>query len=261
MSIARTRFLLLILAASLALLTGCGRKKVVRQVPPPPPMPQEGTGAGTTESASGRNKVPAAKPEQPGETEHEAKKDYRGVKPIYTETGLASWYGTVYHNRRGSNGEIYDQDGLTAAHKTLPLNSVARVTNLSNGKDVVVRITDRGPFVGSRVIDLSRAAAKAIGVYLPGIAEVRVDVLESPKDIATGGRWCVQIGAFDSPAKAAKLKEKLTRRYTTAKVMQFTGPTGEWLRVRVPEDDKARAYEIAKETKAEEGGVFVLRLD
>ena len=261
MRVLRARFFLLVFAAALMLLGGCGRKKVARhQIPPPPPMPQEGTGAGTPESTSGRNKVPATQPAEPGETEHEAKKDYRSVKPIYTETGLASWYGTVYHNRRGSNGEIYDQNGLTAAHKTLPLNSVVRVTNISNGKDVVVRITDRGPFVGNRVIDLSRAAAKVIGVYLPGVAEVRVDVLESPKDIATGGRWCVQIGAFDSPDKAAQLKEKLARRYRTAKISQFTGPTGEWLRVRVLEDDKARAYEIAKETKAEEG-VFVLRLD
>jgi rare lipoprotein A len=166
----------------------------------------------------------------------------------------------VYHHRKAANGEIYDQNGLTAAHKTLPLNSVARVTNLANGKDVIVRITDRGPFVGDRIIDLSLAAAKEIGSYGPGLANVRVDVLESPKDIASGGRWCVQIGAFKTYDEAAELKDKLSRRYRTAKVLQFTGPTGEWIRVRVLDDDKHRAAELAKETKTS-GGVFLVRLD
>jgi rare lipoprotein A len=239
------------------LLTGCGHKKVARQKVPVPPMPQQGTGAGT--SAASKQEVPAA-PGHPAEKEQEAKRDYRNLKPIYVETGTASWYGTVYHNRRAANGEIYDQNGLTAAHKTLPLNSIVRVTNLSNSKDVIVRVTDRGPFVGDRVLDLSVGAAKAIGVYLPGTAKVKIEVLESPKDIDHGGKWCVQIGAFDSYNQAAKLKEKLSRRYQTAKVQQFTGPTGEWLRVRVLADDKERAYALAHETKIDEG-VFVVRLD
>ncbi len=251
----RASFLLALVCA--ILFVGCGRKHVARRQLPPPPMPRQGTAA----SSSGeRGKVPPAEPNQPGVTERDAEKDYARVRPIYTETGIASWYGTVYHHRKAANGEIYDQDGLTAAHKTLPLNSIVRVTNLSNDKSVVVRITDRGPFVGDRVIDLSLGAAKIIGLYLPGTARVRVDVLESPKDIATGGRWCVQIGAFDSYEKAAELKEKLVQRYRTAKVLQFTGPTGEWLRVRVRDDDKQRAYDVAKQTKAPEG-VFVVRLD
>lgn len=247
----------LVLVCIAVLLAGCGRKHVARQQLPPPPMPQQGS-----VTPSERSKTRTANPDEPEEVEQGADKDYlyRGVKPIYTETGIASWYGTVYHHRKAANGEIYDQNGLTAAHKTLPLNSMVRVTNLSNGKSVVVRVTDRGPFVGDRVIDLSLGAAKVIGVYLPGTARVRVDVLASPKDIATGGRWCVQIGAFDSYDKAAQLKEKLVRRYRTAKVLQFTGPTGEWLRVRVLEDNKQLAYEVAKETKAEEG-VFIVRLD
>ncbi|MEO8724714.1 MAG: septal ring lytic transglycosylase RlpA family protein [Acidobacteriaceae bacterium] len=251
----RVSFALLLVSA--LVFAGCGRRHVARRQLPPPPMPQQGT---ATSSNTERGKVPPAKSSQPAETEQDAEKNYRGVKPIYTETGIASWYGTVYHHRRAANGEIYDQNGLTAAHKTLPLNSTVRVTNLSNDKSVLVRITDRGPFVGDRVIDLSLGAAKIIGLYLPGTARVRVDVLESPKDIASGGRWCVQIGAFDSYEKAAQLKEKLLQRYRTAKVLQFTGPTGEWLRVRVFEDNKQRAYEVAKETRAPEG-VFVVRLD
>ncbi len=257
MRILRGQVILLCLTA--LLLAGCGKKTVKAHAPaPPPPMPQQGTGAGTASADKG--KVPADHPNETGESEAQIKRDYTGVKPIYSETGLASWYGTVYHHKRAANGEIYDQNGLTAAHKTLPLNSIVRVTNLQNGKDVVVRVTDRGPFIGDRIIDLSLAAAKAIGTYLPGIARVRVDVLEAPKDIATGGRWCVQIGAFNSFDKAAQLKDQLSRRYHTAKVQQFTGPTGEWLRIRVAEDDKDRAYELAHDTKADEG-IFVVRLD
>lgn len=244
------------LALVLVLMTGCGHKKVVAQIPAPPPntLPAPGAPA-TSEGSSG---LPSAKTApEPGTLDH----DYAAMRPLYTETGVASWYGTVYHHKRAANGEIYDQDGLTAAHKTLPLNSVARITDLANGKSVIVRITDRGPFVGDRVVDLSLAAAKAIGVYLPGTARVRIDVLETPKDIASGGRWCVQIGAFSDFDTAAALKEKLSKRYQSARVLQFTGPTGEWLRVRVAQDDKQRAYELARETSSPEGGVFVVRLD
>ena len=240
---------LLIAALASAVLAGCGKKPVhvSRTVPPPPPI------------ADNRPPEPPARSVPAPPAPVEPADDTPG-RILYSETGIASWYGTVYHNRRAANGEIYDQNGMTAAHKTLPINSTVRVTNLQNGKSAVVRITDRGPFVGERIIDLSVAAAKEIGSYLPGTARVRVDVLEAPKDIATGGRWCVQIGAFDSYAKAAAVKEQLVRRYRSAKVLQFTGPTGEWLRVRVLDDDKERAYALAKDNPIE-SGVFVVRLD
>src|ERR1035437_1951261 len=85
----------------------------------------------------------------------------RGVKPIYVETGLASWYGPPYHRHRGANGEIYDQNSMTAAHRTLPMNSVVRVTNQTTGHAVVVRITDPAPFVEDRIIDLSLEIGRA----------------------------------------------------------------------------------------------------
>jgi rare lipoprotein A len=184
-----------------------------------------------------------------------------GAPPIYTETGVASWYGPPYHNRRGSNGEIFDMHALTAAHRTLPLNSVARVTNLQTGHSATVRITDRGPFIKGRMLDLSLAAAKQVDVWRPGTARVKLEVLESPSPINTGGRWCVQIGAFSSKRGAAAYKEKLQHRYRNAQVLQFTGPTGEWVRVRVAEDDKQRAEQIVREAQTPEGAVFLVRLD
>ena len=185
----------------------------------------------------------------------------RNAKPIYVETGLASWYGPPYDKHKGANGEIYDQNAMTAAHRTLPLNSWVRVTNVTTGRVAIVRITDRGPFIEDRIVDLSLAAAKAVDVWRPGTAEVKLEVLSAPAPIAQGGRWCVQIGAFQSEREARKLKEKLQDRYETASVIQFTGPTGEWVRLRPQGDDKHEAEEVASKTHVKEGGVFLVRLD
>jgi rare lipoprotein A len=174
---------------------------------------------------------------------------------------MASWYGPPYHHRRGANGEIYNENAMTAAHRTLPLNSLVRVTNLSTGRAAMVRITDRGPFVEDRIVDLSLAAAKAVDVWQPGTAEVKLEVMSAPSPIFEGGRWCVQIGAFHSEKDARKLKEKLQDRYDTAEVIQFTGPTGEWVRIRPAGDDKRKAEEVASKTHVGEGGVFLVRLD
>lgn len=185
----------------------------------------------------------------------------RNAKAILVESGLASWYGGPYHNRKAANGEVYDMNAMTAAHRTLPLNSVARVSNPKNGKSVIVRITDRGPFIAGRILDLSRAAAIAIDTWRAGVAPVKIEVLSTPKPIDAGGRWAVQIGAFTDRENAARLKEKLIRRYKTSRVLQFTGPTGDWVRIRVPDDEKERAFEVAKNTDTPEGAVFVVRLD
>jgi len=150
---------------------------------------------------------------------------------------------------------------MTAAHRTLPLNSIARITNVKTGESVLVRITDRGPFVNDRVLDLSRAAARRLSVYQRGTALVRIEVLATPAPISTGGRWCVQIGAFTDAQDASNLKAQLSRRYHTAKVLQFLSPTGEsWLRIRVAEDDKSRAQELMRETHTD-AGMYLVRLD
>jgi rare lipoprotein A len=99
------------------------------------------------------------------------------VKAGYTQNGIASWYGPGFHGKKTATGEVYDMHMLTAAHNTLPLHSIVKVTNLENNKDVVVRINDRGPFVDDRVIDLSLASAKELGVVGPGTAPVRLTVL------------------------------------------------------------------------------------
>jgi rare lipoprotein A len=126
---------------------------------------------------------------------------------------------------------------------------------------VLVRITDRGPFVEGRVLDLSAGAAKALGTYRRGTVMVKLEVMEAPAPIERGGRWCVQIGAFEDAENAARLKEKLQRRYKSAKVLEFSGPTGEWVRVRVKDDDKDRAQEVARDNKTPEGAIFLVRLD
>lgn len=150
---------------------------------------------------------------------------------------------------------------MTAAHRTLPLNSIARVTDVKTGDSVLLRITDRGPFVNDRLIDLSRAAARRLSVYQRGTALVRIEVLETPAPILTGGRWCVQIGAFTDAHQAARLKDQLARRYHTARVLIFPSPTGEeWLRVRVADDDKRRAQDLMRETRTD-AGMYLVRLD
>src|ERR1700685_4364388 len=105
------------------------------------------------------------------------------VKPAHigdTETGIASWYGVPYNGRRSANGEIYDMEKLTAAHRTLPFDTWVEVTNLENKKRVDVRITDRGPFVNGRIIDLSLAAARELDLVQAGIVRVRIKVIRRP---------------------------------------------------------------------------------
>jgi rare lipoprotein A len=241
-------FSLLLLLLGISLLSGCGHKATQAQIPPPPSLPQE---------------KPTATPPPPEATGEAEKIDVpSNAKPIFEETGMASWYGAPYHNRRGSNGEIYNMNAMTAAHLTLPLGSIVRITNLKTEHSAVVRITDRGPFVPGRIVDLSLAAAKALDVYLPGTAKVRLEVLQSPEPLDVGGRWAVQIGSIASEREAGVLKEHLQKRYQTAKVLKFESPAGGWwVRVRVLDDDRQRATMLAHETETAEGAVFLVRLD
>src|SRR5512143_2917716 len=101
------------------------------------------------------------------------------------QEGVASWYGPGFHGRRTANGEVYDQYELTAAHQTLPLGTRIMVTSLTNGRSVEVRVNDRGPFVGGRIVDLSYAAASVLGMVGPGTMPVRLEVLEAPVQVAS----------------------------------------------------------------------------
>lgn len=130
----------------------------------------------------------------------------------YTETGKASWYGKKFHGRQTSNQEVFDMYKLTAAHKTLPLPSYVEVTNLKNSKKIVVRVNDRGPFIGDRIIDLSYAAAKALGYVNDGIADVHIRVINSPKDLVKNpikqGLTYLQLGAYSDKNTAYNLAKK-----------------------------------------------------
>src|SRR5262245_12982611 len=235
--------------ASVLFLAGCGGKRPAKASIPPAPSTETTTQAPSrSEPTPPRQNTTVAKLERPKTPRRAEPLPSPGApsEPIYTETGTASWYGPSFNNRPTSNGELYDMNGLSAAHRTLPFNSIVRVTALSNGRSVVVRITDRGPFVANRIIDLSYAAAKQLEMDRQGTARVKIEVLASPADIAAGGRWAVQIGAFQNADSAAKMKEKLERRYHTAKVLKYAGPTNHWwVRVRVLDDDKQRAEELA----------------
>ena len=131
-------------------------------------------------------------------------------KPV-TQSGTASWYGPGFLGRETASGETYDPNALTAAHRTLPLGARVRVTNLQNDLHVEVRINDRGPFVGERIIDLSYAAAKAIDLVGPGTAQVRLEVLDTPEPIAaipSSLQFTVQIGSFTDRTAAEQMRAR-----------------------------------------------------
>jgi len=251
------RFAFVPVLFSVLLLAACGGKKTQVKVPPPPAIPQVQPGTESQRSAV-PNQPPAA--EKSGQDEKLAVP--ADAKVLFEETGMASWYGAPYHNRRGSNGEVYNMHAMTAAHRTLPLGSIVRVTNVKTGSTAMVRITDRGPFVEGPILDLSQAAAKAVDVYLPGVAKVKLEVLETPAALDTGGRWAVQIGSFSKEKSAKELADHLQRRYRTANILKFGSPVGDWwVRVRVLNDERERAQSLAKETETPEGSVFLVRLD
>jgi rare lipoprotein A len=258
-----------LLAIWLVVVTGCGHPRQARvNVPPPPastsePSSTESPATSRPEGAAKNDRLPGAESSGKENSADLAEPSIpAGVTPLATETGRASWYGPPYHNRRGSNGEVYNMHAMTAAHRTLPLGSIVRVTNLKTGHAALVRITDRGPFIPGRVLDLSLAAARKLDVYLPGVAEVKVEVMQTPVPIESGGKWAVQIGGFPHEDAAAKLADRLKRRYRTAKVLRFASPAGDWwVRVRVLDDDHQRAQKLAAETETTEGAVFLVRLD
>ena len=180
---------------------------------------------------------------------------------VNRETGLASWYGHPYHGRPAANGEIYDMEQLTAAHRTLPFGTWVRVVNLTNNKTVDVRITDRGPFVENRIIDLSHAAAVEIALVGPGVAPVRLDILSTPPVTPADNWYGVQAGAFLDADRAERLRATLERDFGPAHLVQRPGSPSLWRVVvgRVPSE--AAAADLALRVRAQTGTAFVVRLD
>ena len=160
----------------------------------------------------------------------------------FRERGTASWYGSDFHGKRTANGEIYDMDGMTAAHKTLPLGTLVRVSNLENNREVEVRINDRGPFVQGRIIDLSREAAKRIGMMGAGTARVEIAAVGQAIKPGTGrvvpvdfssGNVTFQVAAFIDKNNAERLKARLAGKYPNAHIVTYDRGDQVFYRVRV----------------------------
>ncbi len=162
----------------------------------------------------------------------------------FRQRGIASWYGREFHGRKTSNGEIYDMYAMTAAHKTLPLGVSVKVTHLHSGRQIIVRINDRGPFVAGRIIDLSHTAAQQLGILDSGTAPVTIEALgypqtehgtvtyRAPADYDSGS-FAVQIGAFSSAANARQLATRMRDRYGKAVVATASVNGRRLYRVRV----------------------------
>lgn len=253
------RRILYFLSTTLFLLaligSGCAGRKPVASRPPTQPT---STPPGKEESAKRSTDVPetASNPR--------ARRDRPIAAPApagYTEQGNASWYGEPFNGRRASDGEVYDMYKLTAAHRTLPFDTMVRVTNLNNGKSTTVRITDRGPFVENRIIDLSLAAAREIDLVGPGVAPVRVEVLGNVDP--TVGFFTVQVGAFRDRGNAERLRDRLNLSYSPIFIEQYDAPEGTYFRVRVGKisgEDAARQF--AEQLRVRENFTpFLTRLD
>lgn len=193
----------------------------------------------------------------------------------YARDGVASWYGTDFHGKKTSNGETYDMHAMTAAHKTLPMNVYVKVRNRENGRELVVRINDRGPFVKDRVIDLSYAAAKALGVDVKGTAPVHVAALGYRAKGSSGefsytepesydaGNFAVQIGSFKDPQNAQRLAAEMRKLFGHAVVQPAVVNNEHFSRVLVGKYASLKAAEEAEGKFAGHGykGSFIVALD
>jgi rare lipoprotein A len=208
-------------------LEGCAKKKPVIAARPRPP-------------------VPAAPAPPAGSTEH----------------GVASWYGKPYDGRAAADGEIYNMETMVAAHRTLPFQTMVRVRNLNNDKTVDVRIIDRGPFVGNRIIDLSHAAAVAVGMIGSGIAQVELTILSSPSGMAPA-QFAVQVGAFRDKANADRMQQRMIGAYGSAKQVLRQGDPALWRVLAGREASQEGAEALAQRIRQEQdlSASFVVRLD
>lgn len=179
----------------------------------------------------------------------------------YSEEGIASWYGVPYHGRPAADGEIYDMETLVAAHRLLPFNTWLKVTNLQNQESVDVRVIDRGPFVDGRILDLSKAAARQIGLLGPGIGRVRLEVIAAPVDIPSNDFYAVQVGAFAVYANAERARERYAQQIGTASIAEKRGARPMWRVLVGKEPSVEAARHLAEQLRGEDKNVFIVRLD
>lgn len=193
----------MVLAAVLLLLALCGcAKKQIASAPPPetvvrpaPVPPKAPKGTYKPYVINGKKYYPLA--ESDG----------------FVQDGVASWYGRDFHGRKTANGETYDMYAMTAAHKILPMNTRVRVVNLENGRSAVLRVNDRGPFVGNRILDCSYKAAQELGFADKGLARIRLEAVPEPGvNVARAmedGRYYVQVGSFTVRDNAERMLSRL----------------------------------------------------
>ena len=135
--------------------------------------------------------------------------------PTYDQTGYASWYGKDFHGKATANGEVYNMNALTAAHKTLPMPSYVKVTNLANNRSIVLRVNDRGPFVGSRLIDVSRRGAQLLGFQKQGVTRVRIQASDSNGRVRSSGASIRQVAnSASTPAPTQRPNNKASGKET-----------------------------------------------
>jgi rare lipoprotein A len=214
-----------------------------------------------TLASCAERKVPAgplpAPPSAPAPAAAPAIPPVAPVSRIYRETGTASWYGREFHGRTTASGEIFDMYGMSAAHRTLPLGTVIRVTNLDNNKSVTVTINDRGPFVKKRIIELSYGAAKELGFIAQGTAPVKIETL---KPVDSSALYTVQAAVFTEEESAKALKYRLTKKFGHVFIVPYVTSLGKFYRVRVGSygtEEKAKL--VASRLKLEGLEPFIIR--
>lgn len=177
---------------------------------------------------------------------------FPGYPVGYVERGMASWYGPGFHGNKTANGERYDMHKLTAAHRTLPLGSIAVVRSATTGKEVTVRINDRGPFAKGRVLDLSYAGAQTLGMVGHGTDQIELRVIGFQGRPAEMGFLRVQIGSFAEHQNAATLLQRAQRIYTGGRIQAVDLPDGRRYRVQIGEfKTEAQADSAAMKLEAD----------
>lgn len=241
----RIQWILILLLSVIMSVGGCSSSP-----PAHPPDELKGYGGTTSPQVPGKKTGTFKSYKIAGKTYHPLS-HARG----FSQKGLASWYGKKFHGRKTANGETYNMYAMTAAHKTLPMNTWVQVTNLNNGKKVVLRVNDRGPFVSNRIIDLSYNGAKKLEVVGPGTAKVKVVALgkrsgnNNKKYIPLNywkGNFTLQVGAFTVLSNARAYRKKLSAKYDNAHITTHKDYRGTFYRVRVGKFTQLDAAESFK---------------
>lgn len=222
--------------------------------------------------ASQRYAAPDTAPQKPSKPYVVLGKRYEPLATAegFVQEGIASSYGRDFHGKKTSSGEPFNMQALTAAHKTLPFGVYVKVEHKRTGKEVVVRINDRGPFVGNRIIDLSEGAASRLGMLQEGIALVKISALgyksgdsyRQPSDYDQGN-YTIQVGAFTIKENAYRYMEDLKKKYGVADVQESWVNNSRYYRVRVGRFDSLRQAQSNRETYEGKGfkGCFVVAVD